>query len=118
MTPYKSMPKWGCDRIEAQERFTHSHSHLLQSMVGYDCGHLFASVHYHLVSRYARRLAPSSPSCPLLAVFYVSAVCSAENAMCGGVAVSNPRGGRRIPWPKKGGKASISPGFSASGLPC
>jgi len=35
-----------------------------------------------------------------------------------GMAVSNPSGGRRIPWPKKGGKASISPGFSASGLPC
>jgi len=26
MTPYKSMPKWVCDRIEARERFTHSHS--------------------------------------------------------------------------------------------
>src|SRR5262245_44781936 len=43
------MPKWGCDRIETQERFTHSHSHPFQSMVGYDCGHLFASVRHHYV---------------------------------------------------------------------
>src|SRR5207302_323687 len=57
MTPYKSMPKWGCDRIEAQERFTHRHSHPLQRLVGDDCGHLFASVRHHLVSWYARRLA-------------------------------------------------------------
>src|SRR5215471_12380062 len=32
--------------------------------------------------------------------------------------VTNPSGARRIPWPKKGGKASIIPGFSASGSPC
>ena len=48
-------------------------------MVGYDCGHLFASVRHHLVSRYARRLAPSSPSCALLAHCHASAVSRAEN---------------------------------------
>src|SRR4029453_1998225 len=79
MTPYKSRPKWGYDRIEVQERFTPSHSHLLQSMVGYDCSHLFASVHQHLVSRYARRLVPSSPSCALWADCHASAVPRAEN---------------------------------------
>jgi hypothetical protein len=79
MTPYKSMPKWGCDRIEAQERFTQSHSHPVQRMVGYACGHLFASGHSHLVARYARRLATSSPSCALLADGHASAVARAEN---------------------------------------
>src|SRR5215813_14406020 len=79
MTPYKSMPTWGCDRIEAQERFMPSHSPPLQSLVGYDCGHLFASVRHHLVSRYAWRLAPSSPAGALLADGHASAVSRAEN---------------------------------------
>ena len=169
MAPYNSMPKWGCERIEAQERFTPRPSHPLQSMVGYDCGHLFASVHDQLVSRYARRLATSSPSCALLAACQASAVSRAENvgrtrpldawlehrlaralrpqggllgwpsagrmggrgsvadlatpprtghALWWGMAVSHPSGGRRSLWPKKGGKASLSPGVSASGLPC
>jgi hypothetical protein len=48
-------------------------------MVGYDCDYLFASVRYYLVSRYARRLATSSPSCALLADCHASAVSRAEN---------------------------------------
>jgi hypothetical protein len=32
--------------------------------------------------------------------------------------VTKPSGARRIPWPNKGVKASIIPGFSASGSPC
>src|SRR5215212_9235282 len=46
MTPYKSKPKMTSDKIGAQERFTHGHSHPLQGMVCYDCGHLFASVRH------------------------------------------------------------------------
>jgi hypothetical protein len=38
-------------------------------------------------------------------------------AILWGMAGTHPSGGRSIPWPNKGGKASLSPGVSASGLP-
>jgi hypothetical protein len=79
MTPYKSRPTGRGDSIEAQERFTPSHSPPLQRMVGYDGGHLFASVRSYLVARYAWRLATSSPACALLAACHASAVSRAAN---------------------------------------
>src|SRR3954452_1634184 len=79
MTPYKSKPKMTSDKIGAQERFTHGHSHPLQGMVCYDCGHLFASVRHDPFSRYARCLETPSPSRALLAHRHASPLSRAEN---------------------------------------
>src|SRR5215468_1863595 len=79
MTPYKSMSKWVCDRIEAQEHLTHGHFPPLQSMVCDDCHHLRAPLCHDPVSRDARHLEkPSSPH-PVLAGLHASPLPRAEN---------------------------------------
>ena len=79
MTPYKSMSKWVCDRIEAQEPHTHGYFPPLQSMVCDDCHHLRAPLCHDPVSRDARHLEkPSSPH-PVLAGLPASPLPRAEN---------------------------------------
>src|SRR4029450_456991 len=112
MTPHKSMSKWVCDRIGAQEHLTHGHFPSLQSMVCYDCRHLRAPLCHNPVSRDAGHLEkPSSPP-PVLARLHASPVPRAENlgracpldaGLAHGLALAPRAEGGLLEYPSAGG---------------